>query len=256
MLSRAQARGDSSDASQWSSPSHGLNTLASALLPSPAKGSAPAHKLRDASEGDRANRVRQNRLAKSLKAAVRGPVGEAPPRMAPISDDEADMDENYSRKEKSLGLLCQGFMALYASRVGREVSLDSAAQQLGIFVAFFALCFLHFFFSLGVERRRIYDIVNVLESLKVMIRLGKNRYQWMGVGAIQGAVTALASGVPSDEPSGFGTFLGLPFSSALTMPAQRTGKRKNRFRRSASALCSSFSPRPCARPHCCLVLRC
>nr|CAB3470177.1 unnamed protein product [Digitaria exilis] len=53
----------------------------------------------------------------------------------------------YSRKQKSLGLLCSNFVALYDREDVETIGLDDAAKRL------------------GVERRRIYDIVNVLESV-------------------------------------------------------------------------------------------
>ncbi|KAK1407264.1 hypothetical protein QVD17_38878 [Tagetes erecta] len=79
----------------------------------------------------------------------------------------------YCRKQKSLGLLCSNFLGLY-NRDGIEtVGLDDAASRL------------------GVERRRIYDIVNVLESVGVLVRKAKNTYHWKGLGSIPKALEKL-----------------------------------------------------------------
>ncbi|XP_071415245.1 transcription factor E2F8 [Pithys albifrons albifrons] len=71
-----------------------------------------------------------------------------------------------SRKEKSLGLLCHKFLARYPD-------YPSTAQKSYI-------CLDEVTEELHVERRRIYDIVNVLESLHMVSRLARNRYIWHG----------------------------------------------------------------------------
>ncbi|NWV00244.1 E2F7 factor, partial [Upupa epops] len=84
--------------------------------------------------------------------------------------DDSTVDEfekqRPSRKQKSLGLLCQKFLARYPSyplsTEKATISLDEVAS------------------ILGVERRRIYDIVNVLESLHLVSRVAKNQYCWHG----------------------------------------------------------------------------
>ncbi|NXK85022.1 E2F7 factor, partial [Amazona guildingii] len=84
--------------------------------------------------------------------------------------DDSTVDEfekqRPSRKQKSLGLLCQKFLARYPSyplsTEKTTISLDEVAS------------------ILGVERRRIYDIVNVLESLHLVSRVAKNQYCWHG----------------------------------------------------------------------------
>nr|XP_018892968.1 transcription factor E2F8 [Gorilla gorilla gorilla]XP_030872267.1 transcription factor E2F8 [Gorilla gorilla gorilla]XP_055210942.1 transcription factor E2F8 [Gorilla gorilla gorilla] len=82
-----------------------------------------------------------------------------------LSGDEFEKSQP-SRKEKSLGLLCHKFLARYPNypnpAVNNDICLDEVAEEL------------------NVERRRIYDIVNVLESLHMVSRLAKNRYTWHG----------------------------------------------------------------------------
>ncbi|NXY69668.1 E2F8 factor, partial [Glareola pratincola] len=87
------------------------------------------------------------------------------PREEHLSGDEYEKSQP-SRKEKSLGLLCHKFLARYpdypSTAENNYICLDEVAEEL------------------NVERRRIYDIVNVLESLHMVSRLAKNRYAWHG----------------------------------------------------------------------------
>ena len=78
-----------------------------------------------------------------------------------------NVDENkYNRKEKSLGELCKRFLCLYGREEKDLLLLDQCTVEL------------------RTERRRIYDIINILESFCVIRRQAKNSYQWRGIDRI------------------------------------------------------------------------
>lgn len=77
------------------------------------------------------------------------------------------------RKDKSLGVLCVNFMHRYDQMKVEnpheipEVSIDEAASKL------------------AVEKRRIYDIINILEAIEVVSRKCKNTYNWHGMDGLE-----------------------------------------------------------------------
>ncbi|KAF7649108.1 hypothetical protein LDENG_00146330 [Lucifuga dentata] len=88
------------------------------------------------------------------------------PDPAQDAENGEETEKLISRKEKSLGLLCHKFLACYPDypnpALNNDICLDDMATEL------------------NVERRRIYDIMNVLESLHMVSRSAKNRYKWHG----------------------------------------------------------------------------
>ncbi|XP_026484336.1 transcription factor E2F7-like [Vanessa tameamea] len=68
------------------------------------------------------------------------------------------------RKEKSLQILCDKFLNLYPLHGNGtvEIQLDSTAARL------------------GVEKRRMYDIINILEAMQCAVHKRKNTYLWHG----------------------------------------------------------------------------
>jgi E2F/DP family winged-helix DNA-binding domain len=84
---------------------------------------------------------------------------------APTAASSLSSSSSYSRKTKSLGVLAENFCQIFAARPPyTEIIIDSISTDL------------------GVERRRIYDVVNILESIRVVVKKAKNTYCWMGSG--------------------------------------------------------------------------
>ncbi|CAJ0957880.1 unnamed protein product, partial [Mesorhabditis belari] len=81
--------------------------------------------------------------------------------------EEDGQEDRVSRKEKSLGLLCQRFLLAMKAETemsqSKTVHLESVARKM------------------NVEKRRIYDIVNVMEALEAMSKTNKSFYNWHGL---------------------------------------------------------------------------
>ena len=63
-----------------------------------------------------------------------------------------------TRKARSLSALCESFLGLYCQEPGYVVHVDTACKDL------------------GVERRRIYDIINTLQGLGLVTKYIKSQY--------------------------------------------------------------------------------
>ncbi|CAH6777273.1 transcription factor E2F5 [Phodopus roborovskii] len=87
----------------------------------------------------------------------------APPPGAPPSQPPAALS---SRHEKSLGLLTTKFVSLLQEAQDGVLDLKAAADTLAV-----------------RQKRRIYDITNVLEGIDLIEKKSKNSIQWKGIGA-------------------------------------------------------------------------
>lgn len=89
-----------------------------------------------------------------------------PPHGAPSSHQSAALAGGSSRHEKSLGLLTTKFVSLLQEAQDGVLDLKAAADTLAV-----------------RQKRRIYDITNVLEGIDLIEKKSKNSIQWKGVGA-------------------------------------------------------------------------
>ncbi|CAG0912974.1 unnamed protein product [Notodromas monacha] len=82
---------------------------------------------------------------------------------ADLDVDISDPNGNQKRTEKSLGILTQRFVELLQTTQGGIIDLKQAAQKLEV-----------------RQKRRLYDITNVLEGIGLIRKCGKNFVQWRG----------------------------------------------------------------------------
>ena len=77
-------------------------------------------------------------------------------------------EKGSSRKLKALGLLCARFIIMHYKDVpdSTEIKLSNLSEEMGI------------------ERRRMYDCLNILESIKLVRKLRKDIYVWSGFSTI------------------------------------------------------------------------
>eukprot|EP00898_Chlorokybus_atmophyticus_P006167 jgi/Chlat1/6551/Chrsp45S05925 len=118
--------------------------------------------------------TQQSASKRSKSAAGRTPArngSQTPAAMSRDSpDDSADITTpapSASRQDSSLYLLTQRFVALIEKADNSTLDLKKAAEQL------------------KVQKRRIYDITNVLEGIGLIEKKSKNNIQWTGVGVMQ-----------------------------------------------------------------------
>lgn len=60
--------------------------------------------------------------------------------------------------------------------------------------------------DLQVEKRRIYDVFNILEAFRVIFRVEKNKYLWCGLNSISKTLACLENDEPVPEDPVFGQF--------------------------------------------------
>lgn len=79
--------------------------------------------------------------------------------------DSVEENGNSSRQEKSLGILTTRFVTLLQEAPQGILDLKTAAETLAV-----------------RQKRRIYDITNVLEGIGLIEKKSKNSIQWLGAG--------------------------------------------------------------------------
>lgn len=112
----------------------------------------------------------------------------ARPKAMPSYDESATarehQKEKYNRKHRSLGNLASSFLSHCVmanlkridscrKHISPETQEQDSQPPTEVVIDDLAA-------SLNVERRRIYDVINVLEALQLVMKKAKNTYMWLG----------------------------------------------------------------------------
>ena len=152
------------------------------------------------------------------------------PKKIKTDHNNAEHSNAYSRKKKSLGILAENFLKSYENLPrGSTIVVDEAAIQL------------------GVERRRIYDVVNILESICLVCKKHKNTYSWMGMDHLDAVFGRLQAQAIVEYPQDAEQNLGAsqlfnnhaPWSPVPLKPPRRQSKN-NRENKSLAKLSQEF----------------
>ena len=97
-----------------------------------------------------------------------------------LDPDQSNERPGRTRKENSLGELTKKFIILIQSSVNKEVDLNESAMQL------------------DVQKRRIYDITNVLEGIGLIEKTSKNKIRWKGTQTLLEYSISIGKSLPID----------------------------------------------------------
>lgn len=99
----------------------------------------------------------------------------------------------------SLRKICCAILQKYRWAENEEICLKNLASEL------------------GTERRRVYDIVNILEAFDILAKKAKNVYIWRGLDEFRNKLTALGLSGPRAEPAKVFNFEQRPVKSKKKM---------------------------------------
>ena len=103
----------------------------------------------------------QKQQQKSLPQPQPASTRQRPQQQSIASSSSSSSSSQSCRYDSSLGLLTKKFITLLRSSAQGDLDLNRAASQL------------------KVQKRRIYDITNVLEGIRLIEKNSKNHVRWM-----------------------------------------------------------------------------